>query len=53
VRRPATLARAELQIALSAVFRRLPSLRITVPLDEIAFKQDITVYGVRELPVTW
>jgi cytochrome P450 len=47
------LARAELQIAMSAVFRWLPNLRITVPLDEIAFKQDTTVYGVRELPVTW
>jgi hypothetical protein len=33
--------------------RWLPNLRITVPLDEIAFKQDTTVYGVRELPVTW
>ena len=52
VPRPA-LARAELQIAMSAVFRWLPNLRITVPLDEIAFKQDTTVYRVRELPVTW
>jgi hypothetical protein len=38
---------------MSAVFRWLPNLRITVPLDEIAFKQDTTVYRVRELPVTW
>ncbi|MDX2939314.1 cytochrome P450 [Streptomyces ipomoeae] len=48
-----TLARAELQIALSEVFRRLPDLKIAVPMDELAFKPTSAVYGVRELPVTW
>jgi cytochrome P450 len=47
------LARAELQIVLPELFRRLPHLKIAVPLEEIAFKQNTTVYGVRELPVTW
>jgi cytochrome P450 len=47
------LARAELQIALPELFRRLPSLKITVPMKEIAFKQNTPTYGVRELPVTW
>ena len=47
------LARAELQIVLPEVFRRLPSLKIAVPMEEIAFKQATAVYGVVELPVTW
>ena len=47
------LARAELQIVLPEIFRRLPELEIAVPMDEIAFKQDTIVYGVVELPVTW
>ncbi|ELS51127.1 cytochrome P450 [Streptomyces viridochromogenes] len=47
------LARAELQIVLPELFRRLPGLKIAVPMEEIAFKQDTAVYGVHELPVTW
>ena len=47
------LARAELQIALPELFRRLPGLKIAVPPEEIAFRQDTIVYGVEELPVTW
>jgi cytochrome P450 len=47
------LARAELQIVLPEIFRRLPDLRVTVPLEEIRFKQNTMVYGVRELPVAW
>jgi len=47
------LARAELQIVLPELFRRLPDLKIAVPPEEIAFKQETSVYGVRELPVTW
>ncbi|UIX29292.1 cytochrome P450 [Streptomyces sp. GQFP] len=47
------LARAELQIVLPELFRRLPDLRIAVPLEDIAFKQNTMVYGVEELPVSW
>ncbi|MDX2931488.1 cytochrome P450 [Streptomyces ipomoeae] len=47
------LARAELQIVLPELFRKLPGLKIAVPPEKIAFKQDTAVYGVRELPVTW
>jgi hypothetical protein len=48
-----SLARAELQIVLPELFRRLPDLKIAVPLEDIAFRQETVVYGVRELPVTW
>ncbi|MFJ9442169.1 cytochrome P450 [Kitasatospora sp. NPDC101235] len=47
------LARAELQIALATLFRRLPGLRLTVPRSELAFRTDSLIYGMRSLPVTW
>lgn len=47
------LARAELQIVLPEVFRRMPELKLAAPLEEITFKASSMVYGVQELPVTW
>ncbi|MFD0273204.1 cytochrome P450 [Kitasatospora sp. NPDC127111] len=47
------LARAELQIALATLFRRLPGLRLAAPDAEPAFRTDSLIYGLRELPVTW
>jgi cytochrome P450 len=47
------LARLELEVALTALNRRIPTLRPAVPLDKINFKHDNEVYGVYELPVTW
>lgn len=47
------LARAELEIALPALFERLPGLRTAVPVAEIPFKPGDTVQGLLELPVTW
>ena len=47
------LARVELQVVYSTLYRRTPALRLAVDLDEIPFKHDGNVYGVYELPVTW
>ena len=47
------LARAELQIVFHTVLRRIPTLRLAVPFDEVPFKHDRLAYGVYELPVTW
>ncbi|MCM2412463.1 cytochrome P450 [Streptomyces sp. RKAG290] len=47
------LARAELEIALPALFSRLPGLRLAAPAEEIPFKPGDTVQGLLELPVTW
>ncbi|MGW1719702.1 cytochrome P450 [Streptomyces sp. NPDC002156] len=47
------LARAELQIALPELFRRLPGLRLAVPIEHVVFKENTIVYGIKELPVTW
>ncbi|MET9242423.1 cytochrome P450 [Nonomuraea sp. NPDC003709] len=48
-----TLARAELQIALPTLLRRLPGLRLAVPIEEIRFRNDMSIYGVHALPVEW
>jgi cytochrome P450 len=47
------LARMELQIVLPTLLRRVPTLRLAVPVDELPFKHDTLAYGVYELPVTW
>lgn len=47
------LARMELDVVYSTLFRRIPTLRLAVPVDELRFKDDAIVYGLYELPVTW
>jgi cytochrome P450 len=47
------LARAEIQIALREVVTRIPTLRLAVPAEQIRFREDSFIGGVRELPVTW
>jgi cytochrome P450 len=48
-----SLARVELEIVFATLFRRVPGLRLAVPAEELSFKDDSTVYGMHELPVTW
>jgi cytochrome P450 len=47
------LARVQLEVAWLALLRRLPHLALAVPLEEIPFRFDMFVYGVRALPVRW
>lgn len=47
------LARAELQVVLPELFRRLPGLQLDAPLEDLTFKANTNVYGVRALPVAW
>jgi cytochrome P450 len=47
------LARAELQIVFHTLLRRIPTLELAAPIDDIPFKHDRLAYGVYELPVTW
>ncbi|MFF8015374.1 cytochrome P450 [Streptomyces sp. NPDC007929] len=47
------LARVELTEALPRLLRRLPGLRLAVPLEEIPFRGTMAAFGVHELPVTW
>ncbi|SDK58025.1 Cytochrome P450 [Nocardioides sp. YR527] len=48
-----TLARAELQIALPTLLRRLPGLQLATPIEDVRFRSDMSIYGVHELPITW
>jgi cytochrome P450 len=47
------LARLELQVVFDSLLRRIPDLRLAVPLDDVPFKDDAIIYGAYELPVTW
>ncbi|MFC4334753.1 cytochrome P450 [Salininema proteolyticum] len=47
------LARLEMRIALSTLFRRMPDLALACDVSQVPFKHDATIYGVHELPVTW
>src|SRR5258708_5661706 len=47
------LARAELQIVFHTLLKRIPTLRLAVPLDEVPFTHDRLAHGVHGLPLTW
>lgn len=47
------LARLELQVVFETLFKRFPNLRLAVEFDELPFKSQSFVYGLRELPVNW
>ncbi len=47
------LARMELQIVLHTLLRRIPTLQLAIPVEQLPFKHDALAYGLYELPVTW
>ncbi|MEV6923836.1 cytochrome P450 [Dactylosporangium sp. NPDC051485] len=49
----AHLARLELSVGYPAVFRRFPTLRLAVPVDEVPITRHGAVYGAARLPVVW
>lgn len=49
----APLIRLELEIAVPALFRRFPDIRLAVPYDELIFRTTVPTYGLAGLPVTW
>jgi cytochrome P450 len=49
----AQLARIELQEAFRGLLTRLPGLRLTVPVSELRFKENMAITSLHELPVTW
>ncbi|ROR91141.1 cytochrome P450 [Nocardioides aurantiacus] len=48
-----TLARMELQVVFGNLFRRIPTLRLAVDLEQVPFMNDGIGHGVNALPVTW
>jgi cytochrome P450 RapN len=49
----APLARMEMQMAVTSLVTRVPTLRLAVPADEVEWKTDRLIRGVRSLPVAW
>jgi cytochrome P450 len=47
------LARMELQIVFDTLFRRIPTLKVAAPIDDLPFKNDASIFGLHALPVTW
>ncbi|MEN3299534.1 cytochrome P450 [Pseudonocardia sp.] len=47
------LARAELQIMLTSLFTRFPTLQPEKDIRDLPYRNDMLVYGVYELPVVW
>lgn len=48
-----TLARIELQVVFTTIFDLLPGLRCEVSEDDLPFRHDMVLYGLRSLPVGW
>lgn len=47
------LARVEMAVAYPALLRRFPTLALATPSDEVPLRDDMVIYGVHRLPVTW
>ncbi|WP_207926220.1 cytochrome P450 [Actinocrispum wychmicini] len=47
------LARMELELALPALFRRIPTLRLDVAVADLTLRPAATIQGVNSLPVAW
>ncbi|GAA2597361.1 cytochrome P450 [Winogradskya consettensis] len=48
-----SLARVELQIAYGTLYRRIPTLALAVPFEDVEFAMEGVAYGLKSLPVTW
>jgi cytochrome P450 len=47
------LARLELEIVFETLFRRVPSLSLAVPADDLPYKNDAGIYGIYQVPVNF
>ncbi|SFN38052.1 Cytochrome P450 [Pseudonocardia ammonioxydans] len=47
------LARAEMKVGFTELLTRIPDLRLAVPAGEIPLRNDMLIFGVHALPVTW
>ncbi|WP_330315970.1 cytochrome P450 [Streptomyces platensis] len=48
-----SLARLELEIVFTTLFRRIPDLRLTTPSAQLSYKHNAAFYGIYEVPVAW
>ena len=49
----ANLARVDMQIAFASLARRIPELHLDVGVEQLRFKGESGIYGMKELPVAW
>jgi cytochrome P450 len=49
----AALARLEMEVALHTLLRRMPNLRLTVPVATLTWRQVALLRGLERLPVSW
>ncbi|WP_409179954.1 cytochrome P450 [Amycolatopsis sp. VS8301801F10] len=49
----ASLARTELRVVFTTLFRRFPDLRLAVPVDELEVRANRLTGGVSQVPVVW
>jgi cytochrome P450 len=49
----APFARAELEIVFQTLFRRIPTLRLVTPVEELPFRHEMVLYGLHALPIAW
>ncbi|MFD0205168.1 cytochrome P450 [Saccharothrix carnea] len=47
------LARVEMTVGFTGLLSRLPGLRLAVPAADVPRRDDMLVYGVHALPITW
>jgi cytochrome P450 len=47
------VARVEVEIALETLLRRVPTLRLAVPAEEVELMPDAHTFGVERMPVAW
>jgi cytochrome P450 len=47
------LARIELQTVFATLVRRMSTLKLAAPVEQLKFKDEMFIYGVKTLPVTW
>ncbi|MFF3981578.1 cytochrome P450 [Streptomyces sp. NPDC001828] len=47
------LARIEMRAGFEGLLRHFPTLQLAVPAADVRVRDDMNIYGVHELPVTW
>ena len=47
------LARIEMRIGFAELVKQLPDLKLAVPAEEVPLRNEMVVFGVHSLPVTW
>jgi cytochrome P450 len=48
-----SLARMELAVVFETLLRRWPNMRLAIPFEQLEFKNEQLVHGLRRLPIAW